>query len=276
MGQPEWSESKGPGRPDSLVPMASRSHDADLDGEGDDEVYDDNTYDDSEDDARLVKPSIGERIRSGLQPGGTARTANAPPSATPRSSKQIVERLDDRERLFCFAAAALAVVAGIAIYLVETENKNFRLTKGELTPETTLVLGFVVGGLLLGATLLGRRAPVGFVALFGFLFFGTRYFAGIPFLVLAVWLLARSYKFQKEAAAARRAAMAEGATPPRAGTRGARGGSSSSGRAKSSTGGAAGKGPARPEANKRYTPKQAPPPPPKPSRRERKAAQASD
>ncbi len=194
----------------------------------------------------------------------------------PRSSKQIVERLDDRERLFCFAAAALAVVAGIAIYVVETENKNFRLTKGELTPETTLVLGFVVGGLLLGATLLGRRAPVGFVALFGFLFFGTRYFAGIPFLVLAVWLLARSYKFQKEAAATRKAAMADGSSPGRSGNRGAKGAAPSTARSKTSTKATGAKGPSRPEANKRYTPKRAPLPPPKPSRRQRKAAQASD
>jgi hypothetical protein len=259
--------------------MASRSRDGDLDG---DDLDDDGAED--EVDAGSARPtpgklSIGERIRAGIQPAGNGRTSTTTRSA-PRSSKQIVERLDDRERRFCFAAAALAVVAGVAIYLVETENKHFRLAKNQLTPQTTLIVGVVVGALLLGATLLGRRAPVGFVALFGFLAFGTQYFAGIPFLVLAVWLLVRSYKFQKEAAATRRAAMADGAAAPRSGARGGRATSATtstrSGSTRSSPKGTAKKGPATPEANKRYTPKRPAPPPPKPSRRERKAAQATD
>ena len=99
---------------------------------------------------------------------------------------------------------------GVLIYVSETHNKNFRLAKGQLTPQTTLVLGIVCGALLLGATFLGRRAPVGFVALFTFLMFGTSTLPlGLPFLVLAVWLLYRSYKVQKEATAKLRAARAE-------------------------------------------------------------------
>ncbi len=135
----------------------------------------------------------------------------------------------------------------------------------------------MAGALLLGATLIGRRAPVGFVALFAFLAFGTQYFSGIPFLVLAVWLLYRSYKFQKEAAAARRTAMAD--SPPSTSSR-TRGSRDRGGSAKSPTtskgSASAKKGPTRPEANKRYTPKRPPPPAPKPSRRERKAAQATE
>jgi preprotein translocase subunit Sec61beta len=169
--------------------MAPRSRDGNLDGE------DNDALDEAGSGATPVKSSLGGRIRSGLQPGADRRgdTGDRPPR--PRSSKQIVERLDDRERTLCFAASGLAVLAGILIYLVEHENPHFRLSKGQLTPETTLVIGLAVGVLLLGATLLGRRAPVGFVALFAFLAFGTQYFAGIPFLVLAVWLLVRSYKF---------------------------------------------------------------------------------
>ena len=200
-------------------------------------------------------------------------TGDRPPR--PRSSKQIVERLDDRERTLCFAASGLAVLAGILIYLVEHENPHFRLSKGQLTPETTLVIGLAVGVLLLGATLLGRRAPVGFVALFAFLAFGTQYFAGIPFLVLAVWLLVRSYKFQKEAAATRKASMASGSSPSRPGTRGTRGAATTTG-TKSGAARSSSKGPSAAEANKRYTPKRPAPPPPKPTRRERKTAQASE
>jgi putative Ca2+/H+ antiporter (TMEM165/GDT1 family) len=170
------------------------------------------------------------------------------------------------------AAAAASVLIGVVIYLVETGDHNFRVTKGEVTPQTTLVLGIVFGALLLAAALFGRRAPMGFMALFTFLAFGTRYLAGLPFLALAVWLLYRSFKFQKEATARLRAAKAEdsGSSPSasRSSTR--------STRTKPSPKGSTPKGPGRPEANKRFTPKRPPPPPPKPSRRERKATQASD
>ena len=211
-------------------------------------------------------PSRLDRWRPGRRPATTR------PAARSASTKKQIERLDQRERRLSFAAAGASVLIGVVIYLVETNNHSFRVTKGVLTPQTTLVVGIVFGALLLAATLFGRRAPMGFMALFTFLFFGTRYLAGLPFLALAVWLLYRSFKFQKEASARVRAAKAE------------RGGSSPSSsrsptgstRSKTAPKGSTTKGPARPEANKRFTPKRPAPAPPKPSRRERKAAQASD
>ncbi len=218
-----------------------------------------------------AKPTLIDRLRAGAAPNPGASTAS------PRTIKRVIERLDDRERWICFAASGLAVLTGVLIYVVETENKNFRLRKGELTPQTSLIIGLITGALLLVATLIGRRAPVGFVSLFVFLAFGTQYFAGIPFLVLAVWLLYRSYKYQKEAAANRRTAMADGA-PGSSSARGraSPGRSSPTGPASRGRAPASKKGPVTPEANKRFTPKRPPPPPPKPTRRERKAAQASE
>ncbi len=167
-------------------------------------------------------------------------------------------------------AAVASVAFGLLLYLYETHDKSFRLAKGQLTPQTILVLGLVCGALLFGATYLGRRAPVGFVALFTFLLFGTStIFFGLPFLVLAVWLLYRSYKVQKEATAKLRAERAESSTSA---TAGSRKGTRPAGGSRSSTAGSSRKGPAKPEANKRYTPKRPMPPAPKPSRRERKAA----
>ena len=127
-------------------------------------------------------------------------------------------------------------------------------------------------------TYLGRRALVGFVALFTFLGFGSSAIVvGLPFLLLAVWLLYRSYKVQKEVTARIRADKAGGTTEPaaprpsRAETAAARrAGGADLGRSKAPKG---------PEANKRYTPKKPAPPPipaPKPSWRERRAAKASD
>jgi hypothetical protein len=222
---------------------------------------------DGDSEARTApSPSRLDRWRPGRRPAATR------PPARATSTKRQIERLDDKERRLSYAAAAASAIFGVVIYLVETGDRNFRVTKGVVTPQTTLVLGILFGALLLSATLFGRRAPMGFMALFTFLAFGTRYLAGVPFLALAVWLLYRSYKFQKEATARVRAAKAEsGGSPPTS-----RRSPAGSTRTKPTPKGSTAKGPGRPEANKRFTPKRPPPPAPKPSRRERKAAQASD
>jgi hypothetical protein len=188
-----------------------------------------------------------------------------------KQTNRSIDRLDDRERRLSFAAAGLAVLFGIVVYVSETTNSHFRLAKNQLTPQTTLVIGLIAGALLLVTTLLGRRAPVGFVALFAFLAFGTQYLLGVPFLVLAIWLLYRSFKIQREASAAARAERANeprgrSTSPTRASGRSAPASRSSRGKAKSAV----------PEGNKRYTPKRPPLPAPKPSRRDRKAAQAKE
>jgi hypothetical protein len=181
-----------------------------------------------------------------------------------------MDKIDERERRLSFAAAGLAAVFGIAVYVAETSNPHFRLAKNQLTPQTTLVLGLGAAALLLITTFVGRRALVGFVALFTFLAFGTQYFLGVPFLALAIWLLYRSFKIQREASAAARATPTESSSG-RATTARAAGKPTSpsrGSRSKSKT--------ALPEGNKRYTPKRPPPPAPKPSRRERKAAESKE
>ena len=117
---------------------------------------------------------------------------------------------------------------------------------------------------------------VGFVALFTFLGFSqTDFVIGLPFLILAAWLLYRSYKVQKEATARIKS--------ERSGTGGSSEGSGRGPRSAATSGRAAAdartaarkKGPAVPEGNKRFTPKKPTPPappPPKPSWRERRAA----
>jgi hypothetical protein len=216
--------------------------------------------------------AVGARPRR----AGGARSANQTsqrPGGSGRSTKWAVDRLDDREKRFSFAASGGALLFGVIIYAVEN-NAHFHPQKGQLSPQTVLVVGLVGGALLLGATLLGRRAPVGFVALFtGLAFSNSSLFLALPFLALAIWILYRSFKIQREVAAAARAARVESkASSPRgsrspASTTKPGPSSKGKGRASSST---------RPEANKRYTPKRPPSPAPKPSRRERKATKASD
>jgi hypothetical protein len=222
-----------------------------------------------DEDGTRSKPDGLERVRSGVKPE---------PGRSDRSTKWAVDRLDERERRFSFAASGGALLFGVIVYLVES-NAHYHPQKGQLSPQTVLVVGLVGGVLLFGATLLGRRAPVGFVALFtGLAFSNSTLFLALPFLALAIWILYRSFKIQRETSANARAARAESPNP--------RGSRSPGGTAKSGTGsqksgtGSTRKGrsgtPTRPEANKRYTPKRPPPPAPKPSRRERKATRASD
>jgi hypothetical protein len=219
--------------------------------------------------------------RSGTRP---APTRSAGPSrssrsaATPAPTKWAIDRLDSRERAFSFTASAFAVLFSVFIGFLA----HIKPPKGQLHPETIFIVGMVGAALLLGATFLGRRAPVGFVALFiGASFAQSVLFLGLPFFALAFWLLYRSFRVQKEITAQMRASRSE--AKPSASTRSrsssAAPPSKSSAPKKAAPVKKRSKGPVGPTPNKRYTPKTpspAPPPPPKLSRRERKAAASQD
>ncbi len=202
-------------------------------------------------------------------PSGDDATRPAPRVSTRRR----VDHLDVRERQFGFAAAGAAAVVAVTIYFVETSNPKFRVHKGQFTPQTTLIVGLVCAGLLLATSFIGRRAPVGFVALFTGIAFLNFVFVGAIFLAFAFWLLWRSWKIQREAAnALREQRTSEGAVarpPP---------GSRRSAATKAKEKEKAAPKAAAPEANKRYTPKapkRPPPPAPKLSRRERREQSAA-
>jgi hypothetical protein len=239
---------------------------------------DDDEDDDGEGSTDSAASGRSDAVGAGASTGAAGRRSD-------RSVKWAVDRLDGREKRLSFAASGASAAFGILIYIEETHNHAFRLAKNQLDPQWTLILGIVAGVLMLGATFLGRRAPVGFVALFtGAMFTGSSVIFGLPFIALALWLLYHSYKIQKETAAKARAARAESG---RSGSSTRSSAAASRGAGARGTGAAKGaptrgaraekaKGPARPEANKRFTPKRLPPPAPKPSRKERKAAQSSD
>jgi hypothetical protein len=252
--------------------MASRPDDRDLAG---DDGEDADTAAEDRPASRSGRSNVRE---SRTPPSGDAPRRRPPEAGSARSTRWSIDRLDERERRFSFIASGGAVALGIVVYLVEN-SAHFHRQKNQLSPQTVMVVGLVGGALLLGATLLGRRAPVGFVALFiGLLFSNSTLFLALPFLALAFWILYRSYKVQREASAEARAARAESTSRARSATRssgGTSGRAASKGRAPAKQKGRAGSA-ARPEANKRYTPKRPPPPAPKPSRRERKAAQSPD
>ncbi len=189
-------------------------------------------------------------------------------------TKWSIDRLDGRERVYAYVASVLAVVFAVIVFVEEHHEKTHSHVKNQLSPETMLLLGVASGVALAVTTRIGRRALVGFVALFAFLSFSTvSAVIGLPFLVLAVWLLYRSYKIQKEATARIKEDRAAGRSeaPPRQ-TRAEMAAARSAARSGK-------KAPTGPEANKRYTPKKPTrpaPPPPKPSWRERRSAKTPD
>ncbi len=228
--------------------------------------------DSSPDDGGPVKQTLLERLfapRTG--PAAAAPGTGDGGTTTPApGTKWQIDRIDARERRFGYAAAAGALVFAVMIYAVETSNKHFHPVKNQFSPMTALVVGSAAAILLAVGTRIGRRAVLGFIALFtGFSFMNSGgLFLALPFLLLAGMLLWRSHKTQRAAATSARASRSEGAAAARQRpVRPARGG-----RAAKAT-------PAGPEANKRYTPKKptkAPPPPPKPSWIERRAASEAE
>jgi len=224
-----------------------------------------------------VTSSSKRRLMDRLMDAAPAAPARPGLDRNGNPTKWSIDRIDPRERVYCYLASFMAAFFAVLIYVVESNNSHLHLKKGQFTPLTTLIVGLVCAVLLAGTTYLGRRALVGFVALFTFLGFSNSDFVvGLPFLLLAAWLLYRSFKVQKEITARIKSDRASGAktAPPvqsRADAVAARRADGRSGRRS--------KGPVGPQGNKRYTPK-APtrpaPPPPKPSWRERRAAKASD
>jgi len=217
-----------------------------------------------------AQKSLMERLFS------PAPTVPAEPTLDKRGNptKWSIDRLDARERVYAYVASVLAVVFAVIIYFEDHPAKHVTHGKSQLSPTTALLLGLASGVALAVTTRIGRRALVGFVGLFAFLSFGTvSTIIGLPFLILAVWLLYRSYKVQKAATARlREERAARGTAPAPRQTRAEMAAARSAQRSGK-------KAPTGPSANKRYTPKKpAPvaPPPSKPSWRERRAAKAGD
>jgi hypothetical protein len=229
------------------------------------------TGDAADGEAPAPQKSLMERLFS------PAPTVPDKPSVDKRGNptKWSIDRLDGRERIYAYTAAVLAVVFSLIIYFEEHPAKHVAHGKSQLSPVTSLLLGLASGIALAVTTRIGRRALVGFVALFAFLSFGTvSTIVGLPFLILAVWLLYRSYKVQKAATVKLKEERAAGRGPAPAPRQSRAEMAATRSAARSGK-----KAPTGPEANKRYTPKKptpVAPPPVKPSWRERRAAKASE
>lgn len=195
---------------------------------------------------------MGTTDTSPTEPEGTGTEAAgaSKPAGGKGQGKAAVYQLDSRERLAGFAGAALAAVGFCAIWIPHL-GAHATKASGALTPDTDLLIGLVMAAALAGATALGRRALVGFVALFIGLGgpWNSYLLAQIPFLALAGWLLMRASRISSEA---RRAAQAG----KEAGNSRGRRSDKEDGRGRKKGDQPAGR--RRPEASKRYTPPKPP------------------
>jgi hypothetical protein len=176
-----------------------------------------------------------------------------------------VKRITERERTLGFAAAAIAAVLWAILTVPDLLHPPKHLAKGQ--PDTTQVaiylgVGMALACLIFAASIIRRRALLGFAALFTGASFGSLVFLALPFWAFGGWLLWRAFRIQRDAAS--RATTGHGGPSPPA----RRASSRAIGRGSN---GAARRTP--PPPSKRYTPPKPPPkrPRPKPEAKSRDA-----
>ncbi|MGH8987039.1 MAG: hypothetical protein ACRDXC_00380 [Acidimicrobiales bacterium] len=160
-----------------------------------------------------------------------------PPDLPAPGSKQRIERIDQRERLFGAALSVLQFVLAIVSYL---EFKHSHLAKDRSLAGTVLVAELIGALILVAGTLSRRRALLGFASLLvglELLSFGS--ISAVLFLFFGGWLIFRVQKAQRQQQKERMAAR----QAERAGSRSTRRSSGTS---------------ATPVATKRYTPPRRP------------------
>jgi hypothetical protein len=142
-----------------------------------------------------------------------------------------VNAADDKERLFGLIAAPLAAAIALLVVSALISNnppallKNGQANRLHVSPSLYEALAVVLVALslaMLVAALLRKRVLLGIVmALYGLAMVNLRYWGfGIPFILVAAWLLVRAYRCQRElresaAAAPAAPAGAAASAPPR-------------------------------------------------------------
>jgi hypothetical protein len=173
-----------------------------------------------------------------------------------------VNPLDQRQRQIALAAAGVAVVVFLAIWIPQLGS---HVGKGQTTPLLALISGIILAGLLASSLLINKRYIVGLAALF-LAFIGPwgKYpLLAVPYAGLAGWLVITAGRQAREEAAMKREASGDSPGAP------ARGGGGTSSRSSGGSAGARPRGggflrrgqrdetPARrkpPSASRRYTP----------------------
>jgi hypothetical protein len=207
------------------------------------------------------KAPLGERLRGAIvkpvEPDAAAKAKKADKAPSIEELEDRVKYADDKERLTGLLLAPVAGAIGlIVISSLITNDPATYLKNGTLNPRhvnvslyhslTYVLLGLAV--VMLGTAFYRKRLFLGIaMALYGLSIFNLHYWGfGVPFVLVGAWLLMRAYRAQRDLR------EATGDAPSGSGARRRRGGTTPKS--------------ARPQPNKRYTPRSAPPKrsPPKP------------
>ena len=130
-----------------------------------------------------------------------------------------VARADDKERLVGLLAAPLAAAIGLLVSGSLIANDPSIGHKGHVAPSLYAELGGVAVALallMLVLALLRKRLYLGItMALYGLTIFNLHFWGfGLPYVMVAAWLLVRAYRLQSKLKEAK--AAAGGPTPGRA------------------------------------------------------------
>ena len=157
-------------------------------------------------------------------PASRAKPATEGPTTIPEL-EEAVARADDKERLVGLLAAPLAAAIGLLVSgsLIANDPKallsNGQVNKAHVAPSLYLELGGVavaLGVLMLVLALLRKRLYLGItMALYGLTIFNLHFWGfGLPYIMVAAWLLVRAYRLQSKLKEAK--AAVDAPTPGRA------------------------------------------------------------
>ena len=199
------------------------------------------------------KAPWGERLRSSmLKPPDPEQASRAGPPGEDLSVEELehaIKYADDKERLVGLLAAPFAAIIGIIIHSdLISRDLMVRQADGRLGYQTNptyyhdvLLVLLVLSVLMVVTAWFRKRLFLGVVlVLYGITVFNLRHYFGfaIPYVLVAAWLLVRSFRLQRQVREATTGGAGSGRTPGK----GSSGGSS-----------------ARPGTSKRYTPPVSPP-----------------
>jgi hypothetical protein len=198
-----------------------------------------------------------KRAGQASQAGGADASQPKAAEEAPADKRQVF-KVDTRERLAGFAAAAVAAAAFCAIWIPKL-HEHLVAAKGKpppLDPSTSLLYGLLMAVAIGVCAVIGRRALLGFVILGVGLGgpWNTFILGQVAYLALAAWLLYHAYqtsnKIRQQAQAGRAASGGGARGSPSPAQEGRASGSGRQGRRRRSEP----SGPPKPEASKRYTP----------------------
>lgn len=155
----------------------------------------------------LERPRAGDRLRRAFlkpapEPAGPAPKPVPPPSA--EELEDSVRFADDKERLIGLVAAPFAAGIGLLVIsaLIANDPRNHH-SAHYVNPtiyHELLIVVLVLSVAMLAAAWFRKRLYLGIVtALYGLAIFNLHYWGfGVPFIMVAAWLLVRSYRLQRD------------------------------------------------------------------------------